>query len=315
MNRIEFIIRQAGNDRTLRGKLRCAYTKEILKLAEDGILQNYKGNDTEYASRPNVLVERGRDKLEENLYGVNPASYSKTDISVRDHSETLSTRYVPGKPGVLSERVRGTNGGIVKDPNTNKIYDWNEGFTDEHGHQYNGGSVQGQSSLYAAASTCHPRKLIKISMEDEVSVVSNYLPKTLPVAILAKNEYQMRAKHLATQLGISDSNSIDFWKLLSHELLSDDYPGDLFAVFNMSTDTNTSFNEKMSKGSEVLDTDWIVLTDAGFERMLKGDSGHWDINEFISSRDEVPPIYEPDDSDFDIEVPNRDMDIYPISNY
>lgn len=162
MTRLEFILKQAGNDRRLKSKLRAAYIEELEKIAQQGILQDYRGERTDYGSREQVLTERGLEgKREETLYGVMPAETEKTDLSTRELTDSLSTRYVPGKPGVSSERVRGTNGGVVKDPTTNKIYDWNEGFTDEHGNKYQGSSVQGQTELYSYSHICDPDKLKK----------------------------------------------------------------------------------------------------------------------------------------------------------
>jgi hypothetical protein len=166
MTRLEFILRQAGTNRKLRSALRGAYAEELEKVAQQGILQDYQGEKTNYGTREQLLTERGTSDKADQLYGVNPAEYGTPEIADRPLSESLSTRYVPGKPGVSAERVRGTNGGVYKDPNTNKIYDWNEGFTDEQGQKYQGSSVQGQTEMFSYSEICDPDKLVKTASED-----------------------------------------------------------------------------------------------------------------------------------------------------
>lgn len=161
MTRLEFILRQAGGNRQLRSQLRAAYAEELEKVAQQGILQDDEGGKNNYGTRDQLLTERGSSEKNDQLYGVNPAEYGKYEIADRPLSESLSTRYVPGKPGISAERVRGTDGGVYKDPLTNKIYDWNEGFTDEQGQKYQGSSVQGQTEMFSYSDICDPSKLIK----------------------------------------------------------------------------------------------------------------------------------------------------------
>lgn len=163
MSKLDFITKESGNNKKLKSKLRMTYAKTLISLAQQGILDSYRAEP----------AKRKPGKPSDDLYGVNPAEYGKPEVVDDKVTPSLSTRYVPGKPGVSAERVRGTNGGVYKDPNTNKIYDWNQGFTDEHGHKYEGSSVKNQTDIFSNASICDPSKLKKFSNFDSLPISDN----------------------------------------------------------------------------------------------------------------------------------------------
>jgi len=67
-------------------------------------------------------------------------------LSVKEYDRSLSTRYVPSKPGVQARRIAD---GVYQDPITNKTYDWNEGFKTEEGETFNGGRVSLQTDIFS----------------------------------------------------------------------------------------------------------------------------------------------------------------------
>lgn len=131
---VSSILKQAEklDDRKLARSLRMGVLHSILKSSSDFSVLDHPG----VPDRP-----EGRD-ISEKLYGVGLPKQEETDISVDKYNRSLSTRYSPDRVGVQARRIAD---GVVQDPITNKIYDWNEGFTTEDGQVFSGGSVALQS--------------------------------------------------------------------------------------------------------------------------------------------------------------------------
>lgn len=360
MSKLELILKQSNLDRKLRIKLRSAYVEELKKIAQQGILQDFRGEHTDYANRDRVLTERGTSSKVDSsqLYGVNPVQRGTPEISSKETGESLSTRYVPGKPGLSAERVIGTNGGVFKDPVTNKIYDWNEGFVDENGQKYNPGSIQGQTEIFSYSSICDPAKLKKIAADksplgdykvnrnsvgphdynlspdnafktdgdseystgSENPDVSGAFPQTIPMAIMAQNEYQMTIGELADSLNMSVD--IRFVRRLASELSSDMFSFDLFKIRRTDSEgiTKSLSISDLARGTTdgnvpVLRSDWVALTDKGFNLLSDDSAPSWNPEEFLRGTKQVPDLYDPesteDDSIFDTETPIADMSSFP----
>ena len=151
MNRITNILKQAekSGNRKLARKLRMDALDGLLEKkaqsAQSGIFQNFRDDKIEYPYRENKITERGgtRNK-KEDLYNLSP-EHKKMDSKRRPHDRGLSTRYSPDRVGVQARRLAD---GVYQDPYTNKIYDWNDGFTTEDGQKFNGGHVSLQTDLY-----------------------------------------------------------------------------------------------------------------------------------------------------------------------
>ena len=144
--RIEQLIKEASSltDKSLSRQIRKVILESYAKDEQDGIFQQYRGNVTSYDTREHFLTERGGKEAPTELYGVGYPDRKKTDLSTREYDRSLSTRYVPDKAGVQGRRI---SDGVMQDPVTNKIYDWNEGFKTEDGETFNGGAVSLQSDI------------------------------------------------------------------------------------------------------------------------------------------------------------------------
>jgi len=149
-------IKNSKVNRSITRKLRSEYIRILKEAAESGILQNYRGTGIEYGNKKRILTERGGEISHDSP----TVKKEKADPSVEEPAPSLSTRYVPGKPGLMAERIRGGES-VYMDPYTKKIYDWREGFKDESGQEYPGGCVSLQSDLYTRSSICDPAKLKK----------------------------------------------------------------------------------------------------------------------------------------------------------
>lgn len=131
-------------DKALARQIRVSAIESITKMAEEhGILQLPNQKPVEYTSREQQVAFRGGDKDQTKLYDLSP-EHPAIDKTVRYVSRSLSTRYSPDRPGVLARRV---SDGIMQDPITNKVYDWNEGFKTEGGEDFPGGHVALQTDV------------------------------------------------------------------------------------------------------------------------------------------------------------------------
>ncbi len=133
------------------------------KVSQDqhGIFQHFKSNVVpEYATRPQYLLQRGGEAPSrdiEALYNVG-RQHEDSKVTESEANTSLSTRYSPDRVGVQARRI---GDGIMQDPYTNKIYDYNEGFKSEDGREFPGGSVSLQSDLMNLASLLDEKGLIK----------------------------------------------------------------------------------------------------------------------------------------------------------
>lgn len=140
------------------------YGSRMVKSADDdqhGIFQHFQSGVIEYKGRDEYSMERARENSSrDNLYGVGP-EHEDTDISVREPSSWyLSTRHSPDHIGVQTRRI-GDN--VYQDPITNKIYDYNEGFSLEGGGVVGGGSVDNQTKLVHLADRLDRKGFSKIA--------------------------------------------------------------------------------------------------------------------------------------------------------
>lgn len=123
--------------------------KSLLKLAESdqhGVFYTFQSGITNYDTSERHMVGReGKPVDTKSLYGLGPEHKESTPTNAH-LSRTLSTRYVPNRPGVMARRVED---GVTQDPYTNEIYDWNSGFKTkgDKPEVFTGGSVSLQSQL------------------------------------------------------------------------------------------------------------------------------------------------------------------------
>ncbi len=143
--KISTIIKLANKlqDRKLAKQLRKSALSVLYKVSEEqGILQHFKGNPMDYKTRPHYLAERGGNSSP-TLYDTGP-EHEKADFTMEIADRSLSTRYSPDRVGVQARRIAD---GVYQDPITNKVYDWNDGFTTEDGEKFRGGRISLQSEL------------------------------------------------------------------------------------------------------------------------------------------------------------------------
>jgi hypothetical protein len=144
--KVSFILKQAHNlnDKKLARQLRKDALLLINKYAEElGILQNTKGTPVKYETKENLTTQRGGKDNGYKKYDTGP-EHQKSNLKVDEVPRSLSTRYSPDRIGVQARRI---SDGVYQDPITNKIYDWNEGFTTEDGQDFPGGQVSLQTDL------------------------------------------------------------------------------------------------------------------------------------------------------------------------
>lgn len=152
MKKIQNILKMAekANDRKLSRELRLAAIEAISEIKKEaqstqsGIFQVFRDGIVEYPTRQNKTMERGGTAPKE-LYDLGP-DHKKMDPKRRPHDRSLSTRYSPDRPGVQARRIAD---GVYQDPYTNKLYDWNDGFSTEDGEKFSGGNVSLQTDLYS----------------------------------------------------------------------------------------------------------------------------------------------------------------------
>lgn len=139
------ILKQAKklDDRKLARELRKSAIENIKRSQEAGILQNHKGTPAKFETPKFQTKERGGKDNSLKLYDTGP-EHKKIDPSMELSSRSLSTRYSPDRVGVQARRI---SDGISQDPITNKVYDWNEGFTTDDGEVFNGGKVSLQTDF------------------------------------------------------------------------------------------------------------------------------------------------------------------------
>lgn len=131
--------------------------KKALK-DQHGLFQHFQSDVAEYNTRESYLEQRGgKSQDPSKLYGIgpeHPESYQPKKVK----PGSLSTRYVPGRPGIQALRV---STGVFQDPQTKEVFDYNEGFTTSDGRVFNGGSVDLQTDLMTLANRLDSLGLIK----------------------------------------------------------------------------------------------------------------------------------------------------------
>lgn len=141
-NSIIPIIKQARlmEDRKFARDIRVSLISGLNKTAKDNdMLQFYAPNNMTYKASDPYMAQRGGDKNSEK-----PVEHEDTDRTMGRYNRSLSTRYSPDRVGVQAKRI---SDGVYQDPITNKIYDWNEGFTTEEGEIFDGSKVSLQTDL------------------------------------------------------------------------------------------------------------------------------------------------------------------------
>ena len=149
--------------------------KKISKIAasdQSGFFQSFQGAtlDThtrdEYLSKKhNAPVDRGSN----SLYGVGPEhkdSEATIGVAVTPH---LSTRYVPGYVGLSARRI---GDGVVQNPLTGEVFDYNEGFK-VGDNVYNPGDISMQTSL-----THFANHLDSIGLTKEADLVDEIIKRS-----------------------------------------------------------------------------------------------------------------------------------------
>lgn len=136
---------------------------ELTKTAEadqHGIFNSFQGASITENTRDKYLSDKSLkapDRSAEGLYGLAPDhkdSQASIGVAVSHH---LSTRYVPGYPGLQARRV---GDGVVQNPLTGEMFDYNEGFR-LGGRVFNPGDVSMQTSLLHFANHLDDLGLVK----------------------------------------------------------------------------------------------------------------------------------------------------------
>lgn len=113
-------------------------------IKKEALISDFQ--DIEKKKYENSSAQKMSD--ERNLYNVFQGQEESSSMPEYP-SNTLSTRYVPDKPGVMAGRIHGQEGGFY-DPITKKEYNFQEGF-DLSGVNYPAYSVSMQTDLYSLA--------------------------------------------------------------------------------------------------------------------------------------------------------------------
>lgn len=153
MSKLTSILKTASKmeDRSLARKIRVAAIESfgVVKTAQtaSGVLSYDNSRATvDYPTREEVLRMRG-GKPEDRSELYPTKKEEKVDVELPYVQPSLSTRYVPGKPGLQAARVLDTEG-AYQDPYTKKVFNWYEGFKAENGEEFAPGSVANQSQLH-----------------------------------------------------------------------------------------------------------------------------------------------------------------------
>lgn len=147
---------------SIRSRKLKLYTKIVKEAEADqhGIFNSFQGASIKENTRDKYLSEKHNlvvDRSSEGLYGLSP-DHKDSDLSkATEVTPHLSTRYVPGYVGLQARRV---GDGVVQNPLTGEIFDYNEGF--KVGNQsFNPGDVSLQTSLLHFANHLDKIGLIK----------------------------------------------------------------------------------------------------------------------------------------------------------
>ncbi len=136
---------------------------------QHGLFQSFQSNVTDYNTRESYLEQRGGKYQDpQKLYGIGP-EHPESYQPKNERPGSLSTRYVPGRPGVQALRV---STGVFQDPHTKETFDYNEGFITQDGRVFRGGTVDLQTDLVTLAN-----RLDKLGLVKEASFLDSILLK------------------------------------------------------------------------------------------------------------------------------------------
>lgn len=131
--------------------------KQALK-DQHGLFQHFQSGVADYNTRESYLAQRGGKSSDpQKLYGLGP-EHPESYQPKKEKPGSLSTRYVPGRPGIQAMRV---SAGVYQDPHTKEIFDYNEGFVTSDGRVFNGGTVDLQTDLASLATRLDSLGLVK----------------------------------------------------------------------------------------------------------------------------------------------------------
>jgi len=143
--------------------------KKALK-DQHGLFQHFQSGVADYNTRDSYLAQRGGKSSDpQKLYGLGP-EHPESHHPKKDKPGSLSTRYVPGRPGIQALRV---STGIFQDPQTKEVFDYNEGFTTSDGRVFSGGTVDLQTDLASLAN-----RLDELGLVKEASFIDSILLKS-----------------------------------------------------------------------------------------------------------------------------------------
>jgi hypothetical protein len=147
--------------------------KQALK-DQHGLFQHFQSGVADYNTRESYLAQRGGKSADpQKLYGLGP-EHPESYQPKKEKPGSLSTRYVPGRPGVQALRV---SAGVYQDPNTKEVFDYNEGFVTSDGRVFNGGTVDLQTDLVTLAN-----RLDRLGLTKEASLLDSVLLKVANVS-------------------------------------------------------------------------------------------------------------------------------------
>lgn len=135
-------------------------TRKIAASDQSGFFQSFQGNPLETSTRDEYLSKKDDSPIDrsiESLYNLG-SEHKESEATVEPTSSPhLSTRYVPGYVGLQARRV---GDGVVQNPLTGEVFDYNEGF--KVGDKiYNPGAVSMQTSLMHFANHLDSIGLVK----------------------------------------------------------------------------------------------------------------------------------------------------------
>lgn len=231
--------------------------KKALK-DQNGIFQHFQSGVTDYNTRESYLEQRGGKSSDpQKLYGVGPEHPDSLKPS-KSKPGSLSTRYVPDRPGVQALRV---SPGVYQDPNTKEIFDYNEGFKTSDGREFKGGTVDLQTDLVNLAN-----RLDTLGLTKEASFLDLVLNKVAQVEV---DPCRKLAETLLGGLPYStmDEQEVDGLSTFLLECCGDEKCREI----NEYLDTRVSdekFSEKMmpdeEMGSEIMPDDMSEFNDDDF---------------------------------------------------
>jgi hypothetical protein len=177
--------------------------KKALK-DQHGLFQHFQSGVADYNTRENYLAQRGGKSSDlQKLYGLGP-EHLESYQPKKEKPGSLSTRYVPGRPGVQALRV---SSGVYQDPNTKEIFDYNEGFTTSDGRTFRGGTVDLQTDLVTLAN-----RLDRLGLTKEASLLDSILKK---VAQTQSDPCSELASTILMGVPYADLNNDNIGKLAS----------------------------------------------------------------------------------------------------